>query len=85
MRARMVRDVVVERARATVSAGGRGAVRLAAGVVDLERTQLGDRVRLRLRVEPVAAHLAAEPERGVVDGRAVGERALVQAGDAAVA
>ena len=64
---------------------GRRAVRLAALVVDLERAELGDRVRLRARLEPVAPHLAAEPERGVVDRRAVRERALVEAGDAAVA
>ena len=51
--------------------GVRRAVRLAAAVVGLEVAELGDRVRLGRGVEPVAAHLAAEPEGGVVDGRAV--------------
>jgi hypothetical protein len=64
--------------------GGR-AVRLAAVVVDLERAKLVDGVRLGRRGEPMAAHFAAQAERGVVDSRAVGECPLIEAGDAAVA
>src|SRR5690242_2908452 len=64
--------------------GGR-AVRLAAVVIDLKRTELVDGIRLCRGGEPVAAHLAAESERGVVHGRAVGQGPLVETGNAAVA
>ena len=49
---------------------------LAAGVVGLQAAKLGDRVRLRRGLEPMLTDLAAEPERGLVDGRAVPSGAL---------
>jgi hypothetical protein len=58
---------------------------VAALEVDLQRAELGDRVRLRLRLEGVAGDLAAEAAAELEHDRAVDERALVEAGDAPVA
>src|SRR5207247_5115258 len=60
-------------------------VQLAALIVDLERTHLGDRLGLCPRGEPVPPHFAAEPERDVVNSLAIREGALVQARHTAIA